>query len=113
MCCVAKAYQKLPRLQRFPKRQDREGLLGMHPLPMGMTGMALRGIAFAGYQIRYEFNTTNMSLKVTWAPPMKNSSQRQTGTLCVTIATGRTQALDLLVTLVLPLQRVLVQDERQ
>eukprot|EP01043_Picozoa_sp_COSAG02_P050127 COSAG02_NODE_5114_length_4616_cov_6.047598_2_plen_434_part_00 len=93
-----------------PGLQSQQQASGAFPLvlPMGISRMALRGIAFARYQIHYAFNATNMSLTVTRAPSTKDSSHRKTGTLRVTVATGRTQALDLLVTLVLPLQRVLV-----
>eukprot|EP01043_Picozoa_sp_COSAG02_P127076 COSAG02_NODE_64401_length_260_cov_1.279503_1_plen_86_part_11 len=43
-----------------PGLQSHQRVPGVFPLalPMGMSGMTLRGIAFAGYQMRYEFNAT-------------------------------------------------------
>jgi trehalose/maltose hydrolase-like predicted phosphorylase len=97
-------------------------------LPMGMSGMTLRGIAFAGYRIRYEFDARQMSLEVTRQPPVAaataavtklGDSQRRRAEaeadaatrrrLCVTDAAGGTHALDLKQgPLLLPLQRALL-----
>jgi hypothetical protein len=90
--------------------------------------MTLRGIAFAGYWIRYEFDARQMSLEVTRQPlaaaatatvtKLGDSQRRRAEAeadaatrrrLCVTDAAGGTHALDLKQgPLLLPLQRALL-----
>ena len=69
--------------------------------PMGVTELTLRGVAFAGRRLRYQYNASSLTFRVT-------AGGDDAGTLGVTDVAGKVHVLGAGVALELPLQRVVL-----